>query len=97
VLEHGELSGPVNFTAPSSVSHADFTRILARVLRRPAMANVTAPLLRLVLGEMADELLLSGQRVHPAKLIASGYSFRHPELRRALKAVFNRARNPAAP
>jgi hypothetical protein len=89
VLDHGELSGPVNFTAPGALSNAAFTRTLAGVLRRPAVAHVPAPLLRLALGEMADELLLSGQRVHPAKLLASGYSFRHPALAAALSAVLS--------
>jgi len=93
VLEHEELSGPVNFTAPGAVSNAAFTRILARVLRRPAVAHVPAPLLRIALGEMADELLLSGQRVFPAKLIASGYSFQHPALAQALATVLSTRRS----
>src|SRR5262252_263902 len=79
------VSGPVNMVAPSPVPNAEFTRTLASVLRRPAIFPVPRFAARLVLGEAADQLLLSGQRVAPAKLVASGYSFRFPELRPALE------------
>jgi uncharacterized protein len=83
---HSEaLSGPVNLVAPSPVRNADFTRILASVLGRPALFPMPAFGARLAFGEMADELLLSSQRVQPSKLQAGGYSFRFGELRAALE------------
>ena len=77
------LDGPVNLVAPHPAQNAEFTKILASVLRRPALLPVPAPAARLFFGEMADGLLLASQRVEPGKLLASGYTFRFPELRRA--------------
>jgi hypothetical protein len=81
------LSGAVNAVSPQAVRNAEFTRVLARVLRRPAIFPAPAFALKLVLGEMAEALLLAGQRVHPEKLLAAGYTFQHPELEQALRAV----------
>lgn len=90
-VENDSLRGPVNVVAPHPVRNAEFTRTLGRVLRRPAIFPVPAFALRLLLGEMADALLLSSQRVLPAKLMAAGYSFLHPELETALRAVLHRS------
>jgi uncharacterized protein (TIGR01777 family) len=79
------LSGPVNLVAPNPVQNIEFTRLLAAALGRPALLPVPAFAARLAFGEMAQELLLSSQRVTPSKLEASGYSFRFPELRTALE------------
>lgn len=79
------LAGPVNATAPWPVPNREFTRILARVLSRPALVPVPETALRLVLGEMAPTALLASQRVRPAALEAAGYEFRYPELRGALR------------
>jgi uncharacterized protein len=84
------LSGPVNFVSPHPVTNADFTGILAGVLSRPAIFPMPGFAARLALGEMADELLLSSQRVEPAKLLASGYSFQRPELRQSLQAILKK-------
>ncbi|HLV93796.1 MAG TPA: TIGR01777 family oxidoreductase [Candidatus Acidoferrales bacterium] len=82
------FSGPVNVVAPNPLRNVDFTRALARALHRPAILPAPAFALRLALGrEMADELLLSSQRVQPQKLIAAGYAFRFPELDPALKTI----------
>lgn len=83
-LEQAQLSGPLNLCAPHAVTNAQFTKTLARVLRRPAVAIVPAFALRLVLGEMA-EMVLCGQRAVPQKLIAAGYRFRYPHLEAALE------------
>jgi len=79
------LSGPVNVVAPGAVRNREFTRVLAAVLRRPALLPAPAFALRLALGEMADELLLASIRVQPAKLQTEGYSFRFSDLRAALE------------
>ncbi|MBK8869529.1 MAG: TIGR01777 family oxidoreductase [Elusimicrobia bacterium] len=83
-LKDGSLSGPVNVTAPGPVRHDEFIRILGRVLRRPAVTPLPAFAAKLVLGEMADALLLASARVEPRKLIQSGYVFRAPTLAQAL-------------
>ena len=86
-LGRDELSGAVNATAPEPVTNAGFTGTLARVVRRPALFPVPAPVLSLVFGEMARSTLLSGQRVVPGRLLAAGYAFRHPTLEPALRAA----------
>lgn len=80
------LSGPLNLVAPNAVRNAEFTRVLASVLRRPAILPVPKFALRLAFGKQAaEEMLLASQRVQPGKLGASGYIFRFRELRAALE------------
>ena len=90
VLNHESLSGPVNTVAPNPVSNAEFTRILASVLRRPALFPMPAFAVRMIFGEMGEELFLGSQRVEPAKLASSGYQFQHPELKNALQEILRR-------
>jgi uncharacterized protein (TIGR01777 family) len=91
-LTDTDLSGPVNAVAPLPVTNAEFTGALGRALHRPAILGVPAGALRLALGhEMADELLLAGQRVVPARLAAVGHSFADPELMGGLTALLARA------
>jgi uncharacterized protein (TIGR01777 family) len=84
------LAGPVNAVAPSPATNAEFTRELARVLRRPAIVPLPAFAARLAFGEMADALLLASQRVMPGRLLASGYAFRFPGLEGALRHLLGR-------
>jgi uncharacterized protein len=85
-LGNGLVSGPVNLVAPNPVRNAEFTKVLASVLQRPAFFPVPEFALRLAFGKMAaEELLLASQRVEPGKLLASGYAFRFRELRAALE------------
>jgi uncharacterized protein (TIGR01777 family) len=90
VLMNDGLSGPVNVVAPQPVSNAEFTRTLARVLHRPALAPVPAIAAKAALGEMAEALLLSSQRALPGVLEETGYSFRHPELETGLRHLLGR-------
>ncbi len=69
------------------MTNLEFTKALGRVLRRPTLFPLPAPLARLALGEMADALLLSSQRVAPRQLLASGYQFAYPVLEDALRHV----------
>jgi uncharacterized protein (TIGR01777 family) len=84
------VRGPVNAVAPGPVSNAEFTRTLARVLRRPTLLPVPAFAARLAFGEMADALLLAGARVMPVRLQESGYPFRFPDLESALRHLLGR-------
>jgi len=85
ILKTDQLSGPVNLVAPRPVTNAEFTRILAAVLRRPAIFPMPAFAVKLAFGEMGEALLLGSQRVEPAQLAASGYPFRFSELQTSLK------------
>jgi uncharacterized protein len=89
-LAREDLAGPVNAVAPNPVTNAEFTATLARVLRRVAVVHVPAFAPRLVLGEFADEMLFTSMRVHPARLLATGYRFRFPELEPALRHTLGR-------
>ncbi|OYD07285.1 TIGR01777 family oxidoreductase [Paludifilum halophilum] len=87
LLQREELSGPVNIVTPHPVSNAVFTRTLGQVLRRPAVIPLPAFAARLFLGEMAEELLLSGSRTLPCRLMEAGYTFSYPELPSALRGI----------
>lgn len=90
ILQDSSLAGPVNGVAPNPVTNAEFARTLAAVISRPAFFPMPALAVRLLFGEMGQELLLSGQRVQPTKLTASGYRFQYPDLRRALQEILPR-------
>ncbi len=89
LLEQHTLRGPFNACAPEAVTNATFAAVLGAVLRRPARVRMPAPVLELLLGE-ASELLLSGQRVYPRRLLDAGYAFRCTSLADALKAAVAR-------
>ena len=84
-IENGNVRGPINVISPQPVQNAEFTKTLADVIHRPAFFPAPAFALRLVLGEMADTLLLSSQRVLPQRLEKLGYHFLYPDLTAALK------------
>jgi uncharacterized protein len=86
-LENGNVRGPLNAISPQPVQNAEFTRLLAHAMHRPALFPAPAFALRLALGEMADALLLSSQRVLPQKLQQLGFQFRYPDLSTALAAI----------
>jgi uncharacterized protein (TIGR01777 family) len=90
-LRNNDVSGALNLTAPSPVTNAEFTGALARAMHRPALLPVPAFALHMLLGrELADALLLGGQRVLPAKAQQSGYQFRFAELSAALRHIMGR-------
>ena len=80
------VSGPVNVTAPNPVTNAEFAHTLGKALHRPAVLPAPAFALRLALGEMAEPLTLTGQRVLPRRLLEAGFAFLHPTLLEALQA-----------
>ena len=82
------LSGPVNAAAPNPVTNAEFAQMLGTVLRRPAVLPVPPIALRLIFGrEAAQDAMLSGARIVPARLLEAGYKFQYPELEPALRHV----------
>ncbi|MGE4558243.1 MAG: TIGR01777 family oxidoreductase [Desulfovibrionaceae bacterium] len=85
LLEHEDASGPFNLTAPGPVTNREFALALGRVLSRPAGMPAPGFAVRLMFGEMADEVLLSGQAALPSGLLNSGYAFAHPEVEEALR------------
>jgi len=89
-VETPSLSGPLNLSAPHPVTNSEFTRSVAKALRRPAFLHTPAFLLKLLLGDMAKEMLLSSQRMAPEAGLASGYTFAYPTLDSALAQLLAR-------
>jgi uncharacterized protein len=88
LLEREDARGAFNLSSPHPLSAKDFFREAGRALGRPSWLPVPGFMLHLVLGEMADELILSGQRALPKKLLNAGYVFTYPEAGAALREVF---------
>jgi NAD dependent epimerase/dehydratase family enzyme len=88
-LTNDALRGPVNVVAPEAVTNYDFTKTLGSVLSRPTIFPIPKFAARLAFGEMADATLLASQRVEPARLKESGFVFKYPELKGALRHVLN--------
>ncbi len=89
-LNNEAVEGAVNVGSPNPLTNAGYTRVLGRVLNRPTVFTLPAPAARLMLGEVADALLLASQRMEPARLEETGYAFRHPELEGALRHLLGR-------
>jgi uncharacterized protein (TIGR01777 family) len=87
IMKTEAAGGPINATSPNPVTNAEFTRALGRALRRPAALPAPRAALRLAMGEMADALLFSSQRVAPARALALGFRFARPALDAALAAA----------
>ena len=83
-------SGPYNLVAPGPIQNADFTRVLASVLHRPAFFAAPAIALRIAFGEMAGSLFLASQRVEPVKLQSAGYRFQQQNLETALAEILGK-------
>jgi uncharacterized protein (TIGR01777 family) len=86
-LENANITGALNVVSPQPVTNEQFTKILAAALHRPALFPAPAFALRLLLGEMAEALLLSSQRVLPAQLQKLNHQFLHADLATALAAI----------
>lgn len=84
VMEHPEIHGPVNFTAPNPVRNVELTQALGRVLQRPTFFSAPEFMMRLVLGEVAETVLTS-QRVIPQRLLDAGFTFAFPSIAEALR------------
>ena len=90
LLDHEEIDGPVNITAPDPIRNADLTSAMGRVLHRPTFTFVPGFALRLALRDFADDLL-GGQRGVPRRLLDAGFTFEHPSFEPALRAVLTTA------
>ncbi|MGO4462855.1 TIGR01777 family oxidoreductase [Streptomyces sp. M-16] len=86
IIDTPALTGPVNLTAPHPLTNREVTTVMGRVLHRPTLCAVPAPVMRLALGEFAGDVLGS-QRVLPARLLESGFAFRHPGIEESIRAA----------
>jgi len=97
LLARDDLQGPFNVTSPGPVTGRDFARALQVHHRTFIRAGVPGPVMRLLVGEMAGELLLNGQRVLPERLRAAGFDFAYPDLGSALRAIYAVVRLESVP
>ncbi len=88
-IDRPEVRGTYNITAPEPVRNRDFARALGRAMHRPSFLPTPGFALRLVFGDMAGEMLLSGQRVVPSRALREGFTFRYPTLESSLAANFS--------
>jgi uncharacterized protein (TIGR01777 family) len=89
-LTRNHVSGPLNLTAPTPVTNAEFARTMGRVLSRPSFVPTPAFAVRFAFGELADALILGGQRVVPTRATALGYEFKHQTLEPALREIYGK-------
>ncbi len=88
LLAHPEITGVVNFVAPEVVTQKYFTQTLAKILKRPAILRMPSWLVKLLFGQMGEELLLAGQAASPQRLLNQQFVFKHPALHDALEYEF---------
>jgi uncharacterized protein (TIGR01777 family) len=88
IIDTPSITGPVNTTAPVPVTNREFARALGRAMHRPSLMPAPAFALRLILGEMADPLTLTSQRVIPQCALSHGFHFRYPEIDLAFRGIF---------
>ncbi|KAG1694858.1 Epimerase family protein [Nymphon striatum] len=86
-IDHEDLTGAINGTAPNPVTNKEFSKTLGKVLKRPAFFPMPSFVVKLLFGQMGEELLLSGQRVVPEKMISEGYQFQYASLENALRDI----------
>jgi len=84
-INHDDLTGAINGTSPTPVTNRVFTKTLGKVLKRPTFFPMPEVLIRLLMGQMGEELLLAGKKILPVKVSAAGYHFQYPKLEQALK------------
>jgi len=87
--DNDSLRGPINVTAPYPQTNKQFTKTLGNVLKRRTFLSIPSIIVKLLMGQMGTELLLSGKKVLPAKLLKAGYTFKYPVLEDALKSVLD--------
>jgi len=88
IIDHQNISGPVNFVSPKAVSNLEFTKSFGKVIKRPTIFPVPALGVKLLLGEMGETLLLGSQHIYPKVLLDSGYKFQYPHIDKALEQCF---------
>jgi uncharacterized protein (TIGR01777 family) len=86
-IDQKSLKGPVNCTAPNPVTNEFFTTALGKTIKRPTIFNVPAIIIKLLMGEMGEELLLAGKRVLPSKLEQAGFHFKFKRIEAALSDI----------
>ncbi len=88
-IEQESLTGPINGTAPMPATNKQFSQILGKVLKRPTVFSIPAFVVKILMGQMGEELLLAGKRVLPVKALNAGYQFKYRKLKDALLSILD--------
>jgi len=83
-ITHDKISGALNGTSPNPVTNQEFTKTLGKILKRPTIVPMPNVIIKLLMGQMGEELLLSGKKILPINIAAAGYDFQYPQLEQAL-------------
>ena len=86
-IEHNDLNGAINATAPNPSTNQNFTKTLGKILNRPTIFSIPEIIIKLLMGQMGVELLLSGKKILPIKISDKGYQFQYPKLENALQNI----------
>lgn len=86
-IEHDDLNGAINGTSPNPSTNQNFTKTLGKVLNRPTFMSIPETIIKLLMGQMGVELLLSGKKILPVKVTDKCYQFQYPELEKALQNI----------
>lgn len=87
-ISNTQIFGPINATAPNPVTNKDFSLALAKVINRPCLIKTPEFVLRLIFGQMAEEIMIQGQKVLPQKALNHGFHFVYPTLEKSLEKIF---------
>ncbi len=88
IISNTQIYGPINATAPNPVTNKDFSLALAKAINRPCLIKTPAFLLRLIFGQMAEEIMIQGQKVLPKKALNHGFHFAYPTIEKSLEKIF---------
>lgn len=87
IINEDKINGPINLTAPNIATNETFSKNLAKILKRPCFFDMPEFIAKILFGQMAEELLLSGQNIYPKKLLQTGYKFQKPDLIQTILAA----------
>ena len=87
IIDHPDIDGPVNIVSPNPVTNQVFTDTFAKALDRPALFPIPQSIVKIIFGQMGEELLLSSQKAVPKKLLNAGFQFRYPEIEQSIKRI----------
>ncbi len=88
LIDHDNITGAVNLVAPKCIKQKELAHALGRVLHRPSWLRLPAFIVKLLFGEMGEELLLSGQHVVPTRLLTAGFKYNYPDIDSALEGIY---------
>ena len=90
IFDHPELNGPINIVSPGACSNRVFAQALGKALNRPSFVLAPAFLIKAIMGQMGEELVLTGQRVSPSKLWDAGFVFQDQDIEQCLREIYHR-------